>query len=216
MRFLFMKKKLVIGLTVGCAAIIACSTALAINHGRFLSTYADGILANGNDRTLVFDKDSNVTHPTSNTTSASVGSKMRLFGYETYSLEDGIFIGGSGLTYLAIYYDAFVDGFPTTYEGFNSATVTSISIEYQRNSSFTMSVCWGNLHQNDPDNIGPYGGAITTVNMPGVAVHNTVTIDSGDFFDNQADAKGSVYRCIYLKNIYDIRIYSITVNYTCL
>ena len=205
-----MKKKLVLGMSIGCAAILACTTALALSHSNMLR-----VKAGGNDRTLVFDKDSTIT-TSGNTLTASEGM-MRFYGNYGQTLTDGLYRSYYGSShFVAIYYDELVGQGYNVYQGFNDATVTSITFVYQTSNGKSASIGWGNLSA-DRSTVENYGGATTEFTFYGnSSVILTTTITEGDFFDNQANAKSSVYRCIVLRGISEVDIYSVTVNYTCL
>lgn len=209
-----MKKKLITVISLTSAVLMASATVLALNHNHSSSTYADGIQVNGNDRTLVFDKDSNVSI-NSNNVSASVG-KMRFFGYYGNMHSDRLFESFNSSSYFVIYYDEIVGSGYTSYQGFNEATVTSITINYHASNGHEIYFGWGNFKDSPSISIQSYGDAVTEAQVYGSVSNKELTISTGDFFDNQDNAKGSIYRCIYIRNLGEMDIYSVTVNYTCL
>ena len=203
-----MKKKLIIGMSLACAAILASTTALTLTHNRMLTAKAGG-----NERTLVFDKDSEKSF-SNNTATVSEGN-MRIYSDFAFSLEDGLFTTASQSGhYFAIYYNQIVGDGYNVYQGFNEATVTSVTIKYQVNNGHNVYLCWGNLKE-DRSEMQYYGGATTEFTCYGTVNPREDTIAAGDFFDNQEAAKSSVYRAIAIRGTVGVKIYSVTVNFTC-
>ena len=203
-----MKKKLIIGMSLACAAILASTTALTLTHNKMLTAKAGG-----NERTLVFDKDSEISF-SNNTATASEGN-MRLYSDFAFSVADGLFTTASQSGhYFAIYYNQIVGDGYNVYQGFNEATVTSVTIKYQVNNGQNVYLCWGNLKE-DRSEMQYYGGATTEFTCYGTVNPREDTIAAGDFFTNQENAKGSIYRAIAIRGAVGVNIYSVTVNFTC-
>ena len=203
-----MKKKLIIGMSLACAAILASTTALTLAHNKMLTAKAGG-----NERTLVFDKDSEISF-SNNTATASEGN-MRLYSDFAVSVDDGLFRTASQSGhYFAIYYNQIVGQGYNVYEGFNEATVTSVTIKYQASNGQNPYLCWGNLKE-DKSEMQFYGDATTQLTFYGTVNPREDTISTGDFFTNQENAKGSIYRAIAIRGSVGVNIYSVTVNFTC-
>ena len=203
-----MKKKLIIGMSLACAAILASTTALTLTHNKMLTAKAGG-----NERTLIFNEDSEITF-SNNTATASEGN-MRLYCDYGFDMGQGMFLTASGSShYFGVYYNEIVGGGYNVYQGFNEATVTSVTIRYKTTNGQNVYLCWGNLKE-DKSEMQFYGDATTEFTMYGSEFVREDTIAAGDFFTNQEAAKSSIYRAIAIRGSHDVYVYGVTVNFTC-
>ena len=203
-----MKKKLLIGMSIGCAALLTGTSVVALTHNNILK-----VKAGGNERTLVFNEDSEITF-SNNTATASEGN-MRLYCDYGFDMGQGMFLTASGSShYFGVYYNELVGGGYNVYQGFNEATVTSVTIRYKTTNGQNVYLCWGNLKE-DRSEMQFYGDATTQFTMYGSEIVREDTISAGDFFTNQEAAKSSIYRAIAIRGSHDVYVYGVTVNFTC-
>ena len=200
-----MKKKLIIGMSLACAAILASTTALTLTHNKMLTAKAGG-----NERTLVLDK--NVSLTTSGSYGSSSIGMMSVSTYQTSQLEDGY----ANAKLLCVYYPDYISNI-NTYGGFEQATVTSISISYKVAEAGTLQVKWGGRKGD---------GSLTSTSNSQYITEETLTVSDdvqtftvaagSNFIDNQTAGKNSGFPSVYLFGSIVVSLYNITINYTCL
>ena len=173
-----MKKKLLIGMSIGCAALLTGTSVVALTHNNILKA-----TAGGNERTLVFNEDSEITF-SNNTATASEGN-MRLYCDYGFDMGQGMFLTASGSShYFGVYYNELVGGGYNVYQGFNEAIVTSVTIRYKTSNGQNVYLCWGNLKE-DRTEMQFYGDATTQFTMYGSEIVREDTISAGDFFRSE-------------------------------
>ena len=129
-----MKKKLLIGMSIGCAALLTGTSVVALTHNNILKA-----TAGGNERTLVFNEDSEITF-SNNTATASEGN-MRLYCDYGFDMGQGMFLTASGSShYFGVYYNELVGGGYNVYQGFNEAIVTSVTIRYKTSNGQPLNI----------------------------------------------------------------------------
>ena len=203
-----MKKGLLLG-TIAASVTIACAAGFALankNGIRF-----EAAKAGGKDRTLVFDKD--VTNVAQGDGAVASLESMRAYTKIYTDLADGFTRAEDGK--VCIYYKDLVGGGFNVYSGFGSATVTSITVQYKADNDTIIYACWSNL--TETYEISNYADSSSSVNVSKSDVIQTLTINSGNFIDNQESAKASIYPVVSLRTLGSVAIdyYSIAVNYTC-
>ena len=199
-------------MSIACAATLACTTMIALNHNKIFATLAGGITENGNDRVLTFDKDSAVTFNSNHTAKVSHG-KMSAFSNYASSIANGLMEATQGN--LIIYYDELNGNY---YHGFEQATVTSVSVTYKCYENLSLNLYWGLLSVEESSLI-PHSEYASTTSITASSEPQTYTFTSGSFFADQATVKpGSP--SIYIKATggmpSSICIYSVSISYTCL
>jgi len=205
-----MKKNLIIGISLACAAILASTTALTLTHNKTLTAKAGG-----NDRTLVWDENDSVTLDQYNDGRAEDG--MMGFYCRNAAQLSGGFISAKKL--FIHHQDDNGAASAPRYLGFSGSTVSSISISYKISSAENIMFRWSLLYTSTAINYDNEETRITKMALTPSEDVQTLTLAAGsNFIDEQASAKSSAYEVINIalesNNAFDI--YSITVNYTCL
>ena len=207
-----MKKKLILGMSIGCAAVLACTTALALSHSNMLR-----VKAGGNDRTLTFNSTTSLYSVNGNDLVSNLNDDIRVYSNYASNLSDGLLkTTGTGMFF--IFYNQVESNY---YHGFEQATITNIQLSYKVNTDTTLTVCWAQL--TDEMGASIYSGTPAALNNISVTSESEVTtlnISTGDFINHQADAKSAGHGypsiCLTTSMGASLSIYSITVSYTCL
>ena len=208
-----MKKKLIFGMTIACAATLACSTLIAINHQKIFQTLAGGITENGKDRVLTFDKDSPYT-ATEHGGYVQEGKFIGLANWGNTST-DGFIKVTDG--FFLIFYNQTLGLEQNDYfYGFDQATVTSVSISYKVTEELPFYLKWAKIYSSYAPS--SYSAAVCSQTATVSDEVQTMTFTSGDFFDNQTTAKANACKGILLGttvNKKNFELFNVTVNYTC-
>lgn len=200
-----MKKKIFIGLSIGCTALLVGAATLALTHNNMLK-----VKAGTNERTLVLDGNLPVT--IQGLYGSSDIGMMSVSTYQVSQLEGGY----ANCKFLCVYYPGYISGIGT-YGGFQQSTVTSVSVSYKVTEASTMTVKWGGVREN--------GSLISTSNADYYTEQSltvsdsiqTFTVSAGsNFIDNQVAGKNTGFPSVFLGGSGVVSVYSVTINYTCL
>ncbi len=209
-----MKKKFIFTMSIACAATLACTTMIALNHNKIFATLAGGITENGNDRTLIFDKDVALTA----TDHGYIGQVGKMVGRANWAqtLNNGFMKPTNG--FFCIFYNQTL-GLENYdyYYGFDQANVTSVSISYKVSTEATFYLKWSKVSATF--SIANSSTAVCSQTATVSDDIQTMTFTTGAFFDEQATAKNQSYKGICLgqmDNSSSFELYSVVVNYTCI
>lgn len=199
-----MKNKTFIALSLTSVATIVASCAFILSSNKVAVSKASG-----ENRTLVMDKDTEVTI-NAGVGVASLERNLKAYSPNCEQLDNGFLRLNTGE--LIIYYDEVGSG---SYHGFGEASISSVVATVKANNELIYAK-WATL-RSDYSEYLIYGGTSTGISTELTDDEQVLNFNSGNFIDGQATAKGSMYYCIAINSLGNkaFDLISLTVNYTC-
>lgn len=205
-------KKSLCLISLGLLGAITISVAALNSHN--ISSLAGGITSNGNNRTLVLDKDTPLSI-NGEAGSLNIGP-LSIYSPSCESLENGVAKLKNGKIIVYCPGAPLVSGY---YQGFSGSTISSITINFKDcGTSKTLRVCRGRIKASDM--------SLEWTGTSSLNFSSTTTAGSEDIQElnisneensNFINYPKSGYSCVYINNSANgqIDLYSLTISFTC-
>lgn len=200
-----MKNKTFIALSLASVATIVASCAFILSSNKVVVSKASG-----ENRSLVMDKDTEVTiHEGVGV--ASLGRNLKAYSPSCEQLDDGFLRLTTGA--LIIYYDEVIGGYET-FRGFGEANISSI-VATVKASDEMIFARWVSF-KADYSNYG-YCAIDSEASTEESDDEQVITFNSGKFITEQGNAKYSMYFCVAIESMGNTTfdLIDLTINYTC-